>query len=44
MQPDGSYTRLVPDPGEHAEGTHDTMMRLALARHGATGPSGLLSS
>ena len=35
MQPDGSYVQLFPegddDPG--AEGTHVTMMRLALARH-----------
>jgi polyphosphate kinase len=37
MQPDGSYVRLTPEPGEEgpaALGTHDTMMRLALARHG----------
>ena len=35
MQPDGSYAQLFPgddDPG--AEGTHATLMRLALARHG----------
>ena len=37
MQPDGSYVQLMPEPGDTgpaAEGTHETMMRLALARHG----------
>jgi polyphosphate kinase len=36
MQPDGSYVQLMPEPGDPtgAEGTHETMMRLALARHG----------
>ncbi len=36
MQPDGSYLQLMPEPGSEAgsEGTHETMMRLALARHG----------
>ena len=36
MQPDGSYVQLRPDPDDPvgAEGTHETMMRLALARHG----------
>ena len=35
MQPDGSYAQLFPDTddGPGAEGTHETMMRLALARH-----------
>jgi polyphosphate kinase len=35
MQPDGSYVQLFPDAedGPGAEGTHATMMRLALARH-----------
>ena len=35
LQPDGSYVQLFPEPGEGlgAEGTHSTMMRLALARH-----------
>ena len=35
MQPDGSYVELFPDEGNGlgAEGTHSTMMRLALARH-----------
>jgi len=35
MQPDGSYVQLFPDSedGLGAEGTHATMMRLALARH-----------
>jgi polyphosphate kinase len=35
MQPDGSYVQLLPDPdgGPGSEGTHATMMRLALARH-----------
>jgi polyphosphate kinase len=36
LQPDGSYHQLTPDsptsPG--AAGTHETMMQLALARHG----------
>jgi polyphosphate kinase len=37
MQPDGSYVQLMPEPGDTgaaADGTHETMMRLALARHG----------
>src|SRR5262245_46944411 len=37
MQPDGSYVQLVPEPGDEGAallGTHETMMRLALARHG----------
>ncbi len=36
LQPDGSYYRLWPDAedGTGSEGTHATMMRLALARHG----------
>jgi polyphosphate kinase len=35
MQPDGSYEQLVPEDedGADQEGTHATMMRLALARH-----------
>jgi hypothetical protein len=35
MQPDGSYEQLVPEDEDGAgqEGTHATMMRLALARH-----------
>jgi polyphosphate kinase len=34
MQPDGSYVQLRPEAGAAgAEGTHTTMMRLALARH-----------
>jgi polyphosphate kinase len=35
MQPDGSYVQLFPDSddGPGSEGTHATMMRLALARH-----------
>jgi polyphosphate kinase len=35
MQPDGSYVQRRPDPDDAtgAEGTHATMMRLALARH-----------
>ncbi len=35
MQPDGSYVQLRPDSddGPGSEGTHATMMRLALARH-----------
>jgi polyphosphate kinase len=35
MQPDGTYVQLVPGPNGDAgsEGTHRTMMRLALARH-----------
>jgi polyphosphate kinase len=40
LQPDGSYVQLRPDPGdqEGAVGTHETMMRLALARHGLLRP------
>ncbi len=37
MQPDGAYEQLFPDDdddGAAAQGTHATMMRLALARHG----------
>jgi polyphosphate kinase len=37
LQADGSYVRLMPEPGDEgpaALGTHETMMRLALARHG----------
>ncbi len=36
LQPDGSYEQLQPDPNDtaHREGTHTTLMRLALARHG----------
>jgi polyphosphate kinase len=35
MQPDGTYVQLVPGPNGDvgSEGTHRTMMRLALARH-----------
>jgi polyphosphate kinase len=35
LQPDGSYVQLFPEAGDElgAEGTHSTMMRLALARH-----------
>ena len=34
MQPDGDYVQLFPDDdGPGSEGTHATMMRLALARH-----------
>jgi polyphosphate kinase len=34
MQPDGSYVQLMPVEGEPgSEGTHATMMRLALQRH-----------
>jgi polyphosphate kinase len=35
MQPDGSYVQLMPEAAEGiaAEGTHATLMRLALARH-----------
>jgi polyphosphate kinase len=35
MQPDGTYVRLWPDSedDEGSEGTHATLMRLALARH-----------
>jgi polyphosphate kinase len=35
MQPDGSYVQLCPesDDGPGSEGTHATMMRLALGRH-----------
>jgi polyphosphate kinase len=38
MQPDGSYIQLHPDyeNGGSQEGTHATLMRLALARHGLT--------
>jgi polyphosphate kinase len=38
MQPDGSYVQLHPDyeNGGSQEGTHATLMRLALARHGLT--------
>jgi polyphosphate kinase len=36
MQPDGSYRQLQPDPDSAvgSEGTHETLMRLARARHG----------
>jgi polyphosphate kinase len=36
MQPDGTYEQLEPEPGDSigSEGTHATLMRLALARHG----------
>jgi polyphosphate kinase len=36
LEPDGSYVQLQPDSedGAQSEGTHATMMRLALARHG----------
>jgi polyphosphate kinase len=37
MQPDGSYVQLMPEPGDDGPallGTHESMMRLALARHG----------
>jgi polyphosphate kinase len=38
LRPDGSYLQLMPtDDGPGAEGTHATMMRLALARHGLHG-------
>jgi polyphosphate kinase len=35
MQPDGSYAQLMPETAEGiaAQGTHATLMRLALARH-----------
>jgi polyphosphate kinase len=35
LQPDGSYRRLSPHPedGNGSQGTHATMMQLALARH-----------
>jgi polyphosphate kinase len=35
MQPDGSYVQRVPDTDDEpaSEGTHATMMRLAVARH-----------
>ena len=35
MQPDGGYLRLQPGPkdGPGHDGTHTTLMRLALARH-----------
>jgi polyphosphate kinase len=38
LQPDGSYIQLHPDyeNGGSQEGTHATLMRLALARHGLT--------
>jgi polyphosphate kinase len=36
LQPDGSYLQLLPEPGTDAgsEGTHQTMIRLAMARRG----------
>jgi polyphosphate kinase len=36
LEQDGSYVQLQPDSedGAQSEGTHATMMRLALARHG----------
>jgi polyphosphate kinase len=37
LQPDGSYVQLMPDAEDDAvasDGTHETMMRLARARHG----------
>jgi len=36
LQPDGSYRQLMPETngGPGSEGTHATMMELALARHG----------
>jgi polyphosphate kinase len=40
LQPDGSYLQLMPQPddeGPAAAGTHETIMRLALARHGLSG-------
>jgi polyphosphate kinase len=38
MQPDGHYVLLRPtDDGPGSEGTHETLMRLARARHSATG-------
>jgi polyphosphate kinase len=38
MQPDGRYVLLRPtDDGPGSEGTHETLMRLARARHSATG-------
>ena len=35
MQADGTYLQLLPEPGNDAgsEGTHQTMMRLGMARH-----------
>ena len=35
MQADGTYIQLLPEPGNDAgaEGTHQTMMRLGMARH-----------
>ena len=41
LQPDGGYRQLHPDPEDSAqlEGTHATLMRLALARHGLDGTS-----
>jgi polyphosphate kinase len=46
MQPDGSYLRLTPEEGdpEGAEGTHETMMHLALSRHAVTGSTSALPS
>jgi polyphosphate kinase len=32
LQPDGTYEQLQPDGEIGAEGTHETLMRLALAR------------
>ena len=39
LRPDGSYVQLHPDgaDGWGGEGTHSTLMRLALARHGVGG-------
>ena len=36
MQADGTYRQLQPDPDSAvgSEGTHETLMRLARARHG----------
>ena len=41
LQPDASYRQLYPDPEDSAqlEGTHSTLMRLALARRGLDGHS-----
>jgi polyphosphate kinase len=35
MQSDGTYVQLLPEPGSDvgSEGTHETLMRRALARH-----------
>ena len=35
MQSDGSYVQLIPEPGSDAgsEGTHEALMRRALATH-----------